>query len=288
MVQDGGLGENPRYVALPENARYDEAAGLHMFEGAIMKILIVSILAICFGHMLPAQSPLSFGAGGGAFDFSAVSKLFGNNQQFVALTESRAAGAKPGEETVIAGKLTYLDGQSRFEVDLTKMKSSKLTTDGAAKLKQSGMDILVMISRPDKQTAYLMYPNLSAYIEKPVPGTASNAAQASVIKVEELGRENLDGQACIKNKVSLTDSNGRAREYTVWNATGLRNFPLKLEITEGGTPIVMLFRNVKFEKPGANEFEPPGTFKKFTSLTEIVQKGAVGRIQQPHMVPKPK
>ena len=55
------------------------------------------------------------------------------------------------------------------------------------------------------------------------------------VETTEIGKETLDGHPCVKNKYVVTDNEGVKHESTVWNATDLKNFPVKIQTTEAAT-----------------------------------------------------
>jgi hypothetical protein len=92
------------------------------------------------------------------------------------------------------------------------------------------------------------------------------------METTELAKETVDGHACVKNKVVVTDEKGEKHESTTWNATDLKDFPIKIETTEQGTPMTMSFKNVKLAKPQASQFEPPAGFKKYDNFMTMMQE----------------
>ena len=65
------------------------------------------------------------------------------------------------------------------------------------------------------------------------------------METTELGKDTVDGHPCVKNKVIVTDNEGSKHESTVWNATDLKNFPVKIETDRTGRQtMTMLFKNV--------------------------------------------
>jgi hypothetical protein len=125
----------------------------------------------------------------------------------------------------------------------------------------------------------MIYPGLQAYVQMPPPDPDA-AKPASDFKSEatELGKETVDGHACVKNKVVVTDKAGTARQSTVWNATDLKNFPVKIETSDGGTTVTMLFKDVKFDRPEAAQFEPPAGFKKYDDMMTMMQQEMMKRM----------
>jgi len=87
-------------------------------------------------------------------------------------------------------------------------------------MKQMGMDKTVRILRPDKKVEYLIYPGLQAYVEEAIKNAdAARPESDYTVETTELGKETVDGHACVKNKVTVTDKEGKKHECTVWNAT---------------------------------------------------------------------
>jgi hypothetical protein len=61
-------------------------------------------------------------------------------------------------------------------------------------------------------------------------------------------------------------------EAIVWNATDLKDFPVKMQMAQaGGGNLVMTFANVKLEKPDAKVFEPPSDLEKHDSVEKLLQ-----------------
>jgi len=244
-------------------------------------VLSAAVLSLI---LLPAQAQpgMRGGMGGppsGPNLGGGMAKLFGENSAFSATLEMHSGGGAGVAENVIPGKIAYLDGKSRFEMDMADMKGGNMPAQSVAQMKQMGMDKMVTISRPDKKTTLIIYTGLQAYVENPIPD-ADAAKPASDYKSQntELGRETVDGHACVKNKVVVTDPAGKTYESTVWNATDLKNFPVKIESSEGGRTTTMLFKDVKFDRPDAAQFDPPSDFKKYDNMMTLMQQEMMKRM----------
>ena len=238
----------------------------------------LSILAsaiVCLG-LLPAYSQP--GAPGGPHLGGAMSKLFGDNQTFSAGLEMQVTD-KSGKPMTMPGNFSFDAGKSRFEINMADMKGGQMPPNAAAQMKAMGMDQMVTISRPDKKTAYLVYPGLQSYAEIQ-PSKADSAPPNSDYKVEttEIGKETVDGHPCVKNKVVVTDKEGTKHESTVWNATDLKKFPVKIQTTEQSGDVIMLFKNVTLAKPAASLFDPPADFKKYDNIQQLMQQEVMKRM----------
>ena len=73
-----------------------------------------------------------------------------------------------GNTTTMPSKIFCLDGKTRMETDMAKMKSGNMSPDAAEQMKAMGMNSMVMISRPDKKISYMIYPGMQAYAENPL------------------------------------------------------------------------------------------------------------------------
>lgn len=228
---------------------------------------------------LRAQPGLPGGAGGmpgPRFD-AALAKLFGDNTGFSATVENQMKSS--GADVSLTGKLAFLDGKSRFEMDITKAKGAGLPEGIGEQMKAMGMEMMISITRPDKKMTYMVYPGLKAYAETPLadPGSETPADKFKIEPTEQ-GKESVDGHACVKNKVTVTDANNRKKEFMVWNATDLRNFPIKIEQKDGNTEMTSIYKDVKFAKPDAAQFDPPAGFTKYDNVMSMMQQEMMKRL----------
>jgi hypothetical protein len=208
-----------------------------------------------------------------------MAKLFGDNSAFSANLEMRMAGGAGGEEMTMTGKIAYLEGKSRFEMDMAGMKSSRMTAKNAAQMKQMGMDKMVTISRADKGSSYTVYPGLQAYVENAIQDPeAAKPASDFKIDITELAKETVNGHDCVKNKVAVTGSAGKTYESTVWNASDLKKFPVKIVTHEGANQVTLLFKDVQLGPPDAAQFDPPADFKKYDSMMAMMQQEMMKRM----------
>ncbi len=238
------------------------------------QMLLAGVVGLAFAAR--AQFGPGGGMGGGAGHGMSISgstaKLFGDNSAFSANIEIRAQpGGNQGAVTV-PGKIAYSDGKSRFEMDATEAKGEAIPPAAAAQMKSMGMDKMVMISRPDKKVNYIVYPGIQSYVEMAIQDPEVDKP-ASDFKMEatELAKESLSGHDCVKNKVVVTDKEGAKHESTVWNATDLNKFPMRIEQSESGTSSTMTFKDVTLAKPDAKQFEVPADYKKYTDMMAMLQ-----------------
>jgi len=239
----------------------------------------VLIALLLVSSALPLQA--QFGGGGptGPQLNPALVKLFGDHKAFSAELEFQVTEGGQGEAMSLPGKIAFQDGNSRFEMDLSNAKGGRIPPNAAAQMKQMGMDKLVSMSLPKKNVSYLIYPALESYVELPVenPGAAKTDAEFEK-EVTEIGKEKIGAQECIKNKVVVTDKDGTTRESTVWNSVDLKKFPVKIETTEEGNLVVLLFKDVNFSKPDASNFVPPPAFTKYDNMMDMVQQVMMKRM----------
>ena len=201
---------------------------------------------------------------------AAMLKLFGSNTAFTAKADVHVVD-KAKQQTDMPMMFALLDGKSRMEVDLGQVKSTVAVPALIPTLKQVGMDQMVLISRPDKKIILNIYPRAKAYAEIAMSKDETAAADKTY-KLEKTpqGKETIDGHACQKNKVTLTDDKGETVEAVVWNATDLKDFPIQMQMDVDGGTVQMKFKDVKLAKPDAKQFEAPAGMTRYDSAEAIL------------------
>jgi Domain of unknown function (DUF4412) len=247
-----------------------------------------ALLSNCFGIVLlsavfsaQAQRPGMGGPPGPAFT-GGMAKLFGDNANFSATMEVKTSDT--GDPAVAQGKVACSEGNFRFEMDMSQVADPKKAAM-ANQMKKMGMTKMVIITKLDKKVMDMIFPDLQAYVEQPLTDPeASKPATDFKIETTELGKEDFDGHPCVKNKAVVTDSEGAKHESTLWNATDLHKFPIKIEKSmedKGGGTVTMLFKNIELSKPEAGMFEAPSGFTKYDSQMAMMQNVMMKRMGRP-------
>jgi len=226
--------------------------------------------------LLPALLPVSHGwaqeytAGLSPGLNAALVRLFGDHKAFTARLRVRMTDGQ-GQETLDAPmKFALLDGKMRGELDITKLKSKDLPALAATAAKSVGMEKVVTLVRPDKQETYLLYPAFQSCIVAPLDAEDVAALkQPAKIRREPLARETVDGHPCIKSRVTVTEPNGTQHEATVWHATDLKDFPLRIQTVDGTDTLVMQFSQIRFERVAAQEFDLPAGTSRYNDAQEL-------------------
>ncbi|MCW5551448.1 MAG: hypothetical protein KIS67_04695 [Verrucomicrobiae bacterium] len=225
---------------------------------------------------LPSLNVGRSGAAAGA-DFAILARLLGDHTGFTAQSDIRVYGKDQKETTSTAMTFIYLDQKVRCEVDMTQMKHKDLPPGIAAQLQQFGMDQVVSIVRPDKQSLHVVYPKLQAYVTLPMPPEDLETAAKATLTKERLGTETLEGQPCIKHKVTILPPKGEKQELTVWHATNLRDFPVQTLAKRDEETVITRYRQIQFVKPEAKLFDAPANFREYTDMQSFMQ-GVLAKI----------
>jgi hypothetical protein len=238
-------------------------------------------IVLIFATVMVAQAQLPGGGmGPGTPQFSAAfSKLFGEHKAFSADMDMEMSDQGGKESLSTPAKISYLDGKSRLEIDLTRAKGPQLPPGMGEQLKAMGMGEMTMISQEGKTNSYLVYPSLQAYAIIPTPNNKDQDESKIKLDSTELGKDTVDGQPCIKNRVVITEGDGTKSEATVWNATELKKFPVRIETAKDNTKVRMSFRNVKLAKPDAKLFDPPANYKRHENVQGMMQEAIMKSIQ---------
>jgi len=196
---------------------------------------------------------------------AALVKLFGDTKAFSARTEFLIRSG--AETTSIPMGFALLDGKMRMEVDMAQVKSKQMPAKTLAMLKKMGMERMVNIIIPEKKIMRVIYPALKAYSEMPALDEAVAGADKDLkIELAEINKETVDGHQCVKSRFVLTDGQGNKREGLTWNAKDLKNFPVKMEFSEGGATVTMVFKNIKLTAPDPQQFEAPAGYTKRSDI----------------------
>jgi len=188
-------------------------------------------------------------------------KLFGAYPAWTAKVEVQVLDAAQRETVRMPVDWAVLDGKARLEVDMEQMKSKDIPAGTIAGWKQAGMSRVVSVFRPDKKTTYVLYPGVQTYMNLPLAPAEAEALEKG-LKVEKtaLGKETVDGHACLKTRVVVKGSKGPVLEATVWNATDLKDFPVQVEMKEKKSAVRMRFTQVRFVKTEAGQFDVPAKY----------------------------
>ncbi len=232
------------------------------------KFFLLTTTIISLGLAPAMAQPAPRGGAGPNFG-GAMNKLFGANQTFSSAMEFQTTSPN-GNNISMPGKIAFDAGKSRFEMNMSEMKGAQMPPP--AQMKAMGMETMISISRPDLKLTYLIYPGLNSYASMASQDPSVSASPDDFkLETAELGKETVDGHDCVKNKVTVTDKDGTKTESTVWNATDLKNFPVKIVTSDTAHPATILFKNISFAKPAASLFEPPAGLTKYDSVQTMMQ-----------------
>ena len=184
----------------------------------LFRIGICLLLAGLGSNPLFGQGNPLMGMGNGPRFDGHMSKLFGTQQNFSCALDVDATPSDRPDGISIPGRLTYSDGKSRLEMDLTKIKGSMMPAGMADQIKAMGMAEMSIITRPDNGSSFIIYPGLKSFAPLPANSAKGAATDKYTVESSELGKENVAGHDCVKNKVTVTGPDGKKFEATVWNA----------------------------------------------------------------------
>lgn len=200
---------------------------------------------------------------------AALFNLFGDVKAFSAKAEMNMAA--PQAISMIMD-FALRDARMRTEVDMTKMKGAAMPAEAMAAMKQMGMDRMVSVMDSGQKSVRLIYPGLKAYTDMAIPKEQAAAlGQKSKTEKTALGKETIDGHPCVKNQVTITAEDGTKQEAIVWNASDLKDFPVQLEMTQGGNKTTLRFQDIKLTAPDASLFATPAGFTKHESMQALMQ-----------------
>jgi hypothetical protein len=91
----------------------------------------------------------------------------------------------------------------------------------------------------------------------------------------------------VKYKIVTTYADGSTAEATVWQATDLRDFPIKSEIIAGGGILTTIFKNINQSAPPASLFELPADYTRYGSVQQMMM-GSMQRMIPPEATPNPR
>ena len=201
---------------------------------------------------------------------AALIQLFGANTNFTAKAKMEVLGKD--KHVTISGPMdvAMLNGNFRMDLDGSQLTGSEVPP-GTAMLKQMGMEKLTSIIRTDKREVHVLLPMLEAVLTTPFSKEETDAlVNPPKVTETELGKETLDGVAVVKKQLSSTFG-AEKREATLWLAPTLKDFPLRIETTEGNNTLILKFSDVKLGKPAAALFNVPKGYTLYSSIEDMTQ-----------------
>jgi len=139
---------------------------------------------------------------------------------------------------------------------------------------------MIMISRPDKKIAWMIYPTQKTYMEMTgkVPDAKALANQAvpkGMGTRKLVGKEKVNGYLC--DKYVVTSTGKGAGTLTQWISPKL-GVPVKMAQSGGNHPMMIEFKNIKEGGVANSLFAPPKGYKK----TEMpAMQGMPGKAPKP-------
>jgi len=208
-----------------------------------------------------------------------MKELFGENSAFTANMHMETK--TQGGSMSVPAKLSFLDGKSRFEMDMTKAKGAAMPPGVAEQMKAMGMGEMISITRPEKKESYIIYPGLKAYAVTPATDEDTATAGKEQIKKTELGKETVDGHPTTKYKMLMKDADGKEQEATLWSASDLKDFPVKIEMSTEAGPSMVTFSDVRLGKPDESLFDPPSGFQRYNDVSTMMREAMMKRFAPP-------
>ena len=105
-----------------------------------------------------------------------------------------------------------------------------------------------------------------------------SAAKTYKIQKTLLAKETIDGRACEKNDVTISDEKGAQEHVTLWNATGMKDFPVQLQMAEADSTLIMKFKDIKLGRPDDSHFAAPAGLTSYDNIQALISDAVTKRM----------
>lgn len=216
-----------------------------------------------------AQAP---GIPGGELGYNAaMARLFADIPYFTADVDTALTNLNDKTRLSIPMRMHKRQEKLRIEVDFVKVKGTGLAMQGLGAMQNIGMARMTSLVDPKDKGMTVLFPDLNAY-SKVSMSEADLPDDGFKVSKRAAGKETVNGQACVRQKVTLTSKEGQKVEATTWEATALGNFPIRMLFQQKEGSMVMDFRNVKLVAPSDDLFKVPAGYKSFASMSSLMQE----------------
>lgn len=199
-------------------------------------------------------------------------KMSPNTPEFSAMGQIDLCDPSGTAQLEMPMNLAATTNAFRWDTDVSQI--SPMPSQVKTMSKQLRIDKMAFLIRKDEQKLYILYPNLLAYVQAPIPpdALAQFAASSDLIKLQktQLGQESVGGHPCIKNKVTDTEPNLPQQTGLEWDATDLQGFPIKMELRAPQGLMRFDFQEVTTNDPGAWPFQVPANYTFFKSTADVM------------------
>lgn len=237
---------------------------LRFLRGFLLPVVVGSCGPVAFGQGLASPAPTGVNA--------AFTLLFGDVKAFTA--EAAVTVHDRQDKELVNTPMTFQVDQMkiRMDMDMTRLKSKDLPPAAAEGLKQMGMDKVISLLLPERQSSYLIYPGLKSYLKAPLKEEDQVTSTAGYkVQREKAGTETIAGRACVRYRVTVTDAKGKKQEATTWNAADLKDFPVQIQMNDGENLMTMRFSEIKLVPPGPGAFALPTGYTEYDSPQAMMQ-----------------
>ena len=244
--------------------------GIKSIEDMKALNMLAPIIAIGCAFVSAVNAQLPGGNQGGLN--VAMMKLFDDIGGFTSKAEIRLQEKGSPDVTTMTVGFAMRDGRVRMDLDMSTVKSKQLPPETLAAFKVAGLETLATIVRPDRKSTLLIYPLVKGYAEMPMSrDEAASLERKFKIEKTRLGGEAIGAYSCDKNKVVISADTGEKHQATVWYATALKNFPIKIQMEQPQMTVVLQYRDVKLAPPDPGRFEPPVGFTRHATVEQLMQ-----------------
>jgi len=257
-------GGNPRtgYVALIEDMK---------LFAYITRLFVVCLAAFLLNSNSAVGQIPSGGKGLTGLNLAVFIKLFGSNTNFIARVESRVLDKNQHETTSMPMNFEMLAGSIRLDINMADVKSTEMSPEFAASMKQMGMDQMSIILLTEQKATMSIYPGLKSYAESPMSKEEIEAfAMQYKIEKSRISKETLDGHACDKDNVTITDSKGGKDHLIAWYVGDQKDYLFQIQIPVDDSTMIMKFKDVKLGRPETSRFQPPPGMAKYDNVNALI------------------
>jgi hypothetical protein len=224
-----------------------------------------------------------------------LTNVFGAHHSFTGVADIQVN--EPGMPSTLQIGLCRQGDKYRVFLDFANFQGGAATAPLMRLMRQMGTDKIINIMRLDKGVTWRVYPGVQAYHESTIALQTEGATEetktslAAILKSKmdraDAGEETVNGHPCAKKQIRLVNGREQLDIGFLWLARDMKDFPVRIELRNDGTPFVITFKEVRTTNVDARLFEVPAGYQKYKGIAEITAAARARRAAAPRPPAKP-